>query len=378
MSHEIRTPMTAITGFAELLGDDTISKADRAAFIQTIRRNSEHLLGVINDVLDLSKIEAGKLDVSRQVCSPAKIVREVEALQRLKATECGITLTVDVQPDAPLNILSDALRVKQILLNLISNAIKFTELGHVNVYVSADHGAARPRVKFEIVDTGIGMTQQQLSKLFQPFQQADTSTTRRFGGTGLGLAICKQLACALAGDLTVNSELGVGTRFTLSLDVGHVSTTEMPALPALPTPSLTSVAATHVQLAGRVLVADDSPDSRLLIKRYLSVSGLDVTTVKNGAEAIAAVKAAALTSTPFNVVLMDMQMPEVDGYTATARLRADGFVDLPIIAFTAHALESERHRCRSAGCDDFITKPIDRLLLLSKVAHHIAGAPVAR
>jgi PAS domain S-box-containing protein len=376
MSHEIRTPMTAILGYADLLLDPEASASDRVSHVLTIRRNSEHLLGIINDILDLSKIEAGKMTVESIACSPARIVAEVASLMRVRAHEKNLEFVVTFETAIPERIVSDPMRLRQILMNLTGNAIKFTERGRVGLLVRCDdEGARDPQITFEVEDTGIGLSREQLARIFRPFEQADASTTRRFGGTGLGLAISSELARMLGGTLTVQSLPRRGSSFALVLATGPL--VGVPMLRSLTESELlrqvdgAAIAATRVDAS--VLLAEDGRDNQLLISAHLKRAGATVTVADNGKLAVEHALRAAGAGAPFDVILMDMQMPELDGYGATAKLRSHGY-DHPIVALTAHAMAGDRERCLAAGCDDYLTKPVERGLLYAMVARHAERA----
>ncbi|HEU5057252.1 MAG TPA: ATP-binding protein [Kofleriaceae bacterium] len=377
MSHEIRTPMTAVLGYADLLLDLELPPADRVSYIQTIRRNGEHLLAVLNDILDLSKIEAGKMTVEAAPCSPAQIAVDVASLMRVRAHARSLEFELLFDSAVPETIHSDPTRLRQILMNLVGNAIKFTQRGRVSMAVSC----APPRLSFRIRDDGIGMAPDQLKRLFQPFAQADSSTTRRFGGSGLGLAICRRLAEMLGGTIAVDSEIGRGSTFTLELDVGSLDGVAMladlsEACSPEPVPSPARRAAPGTRLAGRVLLAEDGADNQVLVSTLLRRAGAEVEIVENGRLAVDRALAARAGGRPFGVILMDMQMPELDGYGATATLRGRGYGG-PIVALTAHAMAWDRDRCITAGCTDYLTKPIQRDTLIATVAHHLEAAGAA-
>lgn len=371
MSHEIRTPMTAILGFTDLLHDATLPETERAHALESIRRNGHHLLALINDVLDHSKIEAAGMTVELMRCATAQVVREVESAMRQRAESQGLDFTVHIEPGVPETICSDPLRLRQILLNLVGNAIKFTRRGGVDLRVSAP-SESLGRIDFIVRDTGVGMDAEQMARLFKPFSQADASTTRRFGGTGLGLAISKGLARQLGGDIVAESMPGKGSTFTLSIDAemgGACATVpatheapstrsevqqEMPAR----SESLTSTALSGM----RVLVAEDGPDNQRLLRLLLERAGATIDMVDNGRDAVTLALQAWERDQPFHCVLMDMQMPELDGYDAARELRSRGY-DGPIVAITAHAMAHDREKCLDAGCDDYLSKPVDRQLL---------------
>ncbi len=366
MSHEIRTPMTAIIGYAGLLSDCDHSPADRAEYVQIIRRNGDHLLCIVNDILDLSKIEAGKMRAEPMAMSPRRLVAEVESSMRVRAAERNIAFDVECGDDVPEAIWSDPTRLRQVLLNLVSNAIKFTSDGGVRLVLAGD--AATGTLTIAVTDTGIGMTPDQLGHLFEPFSQADASTTRRFGGTGLGLAVSKRLVEMLGGALTAVSEVGVGSTFTCTIACG-----DLPAEATAPVPATPTTATPAQGVRGRVLLVEDSADNRRLVRVYLEEAGLTVDVAEDGQAAVDAVTAADLHGEPFDLVLMDMQMPVMDGYAATREIRARGMDELPIIAFTAHAMATEADRCAAAGCDGYATKPVDPVALVDTIARHLRG-----
>jgi PAS domain S-box-containing protein len=375
MSHEIRTPMTAIIGYGDMLLDPTQSAAERTECVQTIRRCGHHLLALINDILDLSKIEAGRMTPEMIECAPGAIVQEVASLLRGKALEKGIAFGVEFATPIPDRVITDPTRLKQVLTNLVGNSIKFTESGGVRIVAQMVCDATKPGVELlqiDVIDTGIGVKPDQLARLFQPFKQADESVTRRFGGTGLGLAICKNLAEILGGTITVESTPGEGSRFSVTVAAGRVPGSMMISTPAelrgrrQPGP-LNLAAAEKRRLTGRILLAEDGADNQRLISMLLRRAGAEVVMVDNGASAADAAMAAIKEGRPFGLILMDMQMPVLDGYSATSRLRAEGYQG-PIVALTAHAMAADRDRSIRAGCDDYLTKPIDRALL-TETAH---------
>ncbi|GAB4141386.1 MAG: hypothetical protein Kow0040_30070 [Thermogutta sp.] len=378
MSHEIRTPLTAILGFTDiLLGDPTLEQGppDRVEALYTIHRNGNYLLELINDILDLSKIEAGKLDVDRITCSPARILADVMSLMRVRAAAKNLPLVLQFDGKIPETIHSDPTRLRQILINLIGNAVKFTEVGEVRVVARLVREAEQPSLlQIDVIDTGIGMTEEQLSRLFQPFSQGDSSTTRKYGGTGLGLTISKRLAEMLGGDITARSTPGKGSTFSVTVATGDISGVTMlespdEALAASRTKGGVG-AAPSVRLQGRILLAEDGPDNQRLISSILKKAGAEVTLVENGQAALDTALAALDRGEPFDLILMDMQMPVMDGYTATARLRQAGY-DGPIVALTAHAMEGDDVACREAGCDDYLTKPIDRAKFFAMIARFL-------
>ena len=378
MSHEIRTPMTAILGYTEiLLGAGDLAKAplDRVEAIQTIHRNGQHLLTIINDILDLSKIEAQKMTVEKIECSPAEIVSEVMSMMRERAKDKNLELATEVIGHIPITIQTDPTRLRQILINLISNAIKFTELGTVRLVVKMDEDVdlGEPKMSFEIIDNGIGMTEHQQKNLFQAFSQADTSTTRKFGGTGLGLMISKRLAKMMGGDLVAACKLNEGCAFTATIATGPLGGIEMIDSLAiersLDGASIKPLTVTETKVSSYILLAEDGPDNQRLISFVLRKAGAEVEIAENGLIAYEKTMAAWRSQQPYDVVLMDMQMPEMDGYEATAKLRSEGYLG-PIIALTAHAMSEQRQSCLDAGCTDFATKPIDKANLFALICRY--------
>jgi PAS domain S-box-containing protein len=388
MSHEIRTPMTAILGYADVLWEEMICcpvcpnytecqrrDASREA-VSTIQRNGEHLLGLINGILDLSKIEAGKLEIEPTRCSPVQLLAEVVSLMRGQAATKHLELQTDLAGLLPETILTDPLRLRQVLVNLVGNAIKFTDRGEVRLAIRLISDSAPARLQFEVTDTGIGMSEEQVGKLFQPFSQVDSSSTRKFSGTGLGLCISKRLAEALGGTIEVRSAPNKGSTFSVTIDPGPLEGIRMirntQEHVIEPVEQTTPVAPGKIVLHGRILLAEDGPDNQRLICLLLRKAGAEVTVVENGQLAVERASVAWEQGQPFDIILMDMQMPVMDGYTATRQLRAQGYTG-PIVALTAHAMVEDCQKCLDAGCDDFRAKPIDRQELLATVARWSAG-----
>ncbi|MFO0741824.1 MAG: ATP-binding protein [Labilithrix sp.] len=378
MSHEIRTPMTAIIGYADLLLDPETTGAEQRGHIQTIRRNGEHLLSILNDILDLSKIEAGRMTTEKVPCSPSAIIVDVASLMRVRAAEKGLFFEVHYQNAIPETIQSDPTRVRQVLMNLVGNAIKFTKTGGIRVLARCIPAGEDSKLEVEIVDTGIGLSPDQQAQLFQPFVQADSSTTRQFGGTGLGLAICRRLARMLGGDITIDSSLGRGSSFKVTVATGSLTGVRMfEDLTEAGIPEVGAVVANEkvtTQVDATVLLAEDGPDNQVLIAKHLTRAGITVTVVENGQLALQKAMAAATAGRPYDVILMDMQMPVMDGYAATWELRRKGYRG-PIVALTAHAMAGDRERCIGAGCTDYLTKPIARRKLIDAVADYAKKAP---
>ncbi|MDQ6680401.1 MAG: ATP-binding protein, partial [Pseudomonadota bacterium] len=359
MSHEIRTPLTAVLGLARIGMRDNAGRANQLTFGRILDAG-QHLLGVINDILDISKIEAGKLSAEvRPFLLPA-VIANAHSLLTGTAKQKGLACVVDPMSVLPQWVLGDSQRLQQILINLLSNAVKFTEQGVVRLQVTR----AGDDTIFKVIDTGIGMTADQLDRLFKPFEQADSSTTRRYGGTGLGLAISRSLALLMGGEITVQSAPGDGTRVTLRLPLPEA---EQPGVisqhGALDGPA-------ERRLAGvRVLATEDVEVNRLILDDLLLHEGAQVVLAENGVQAVERVRAAGASA--FDVVLMDVQMPLMDGYEATRRIRAIAPA-LPVIGLTAHALADERQRSRAAGMVEHITKPIDTDDLVAAILRHCA------
>jgi signal transduction histidine kinase/CheY-like chemotaxis protein len=390
MSHEIRTPMTAILGYADLLEvDGEITSDPRQALdaIRTIKANSEHLLTIINDILDMSKIESGKMAVESIDTFPTLILEEVVNLVQCQCDGKRLGLHVIYESPIPKRIESDPTRLRQILLNLLGNAIKFTEVGSVTV--SASFHSETNSLHFAITDTGIGMAsdQRDIIARFEAFSQADSSTTRKFGGSGLGLRICNSLASMLGGGITIESEMGSGSRFTLAIDIGNPQPLEFfthaelksSANKAHPQKSTSQSVSKDALLGTRVLLAEDGPDNQRLISFHLKKAGAEVCVAENGLVAVHNVEQTNLENRLPDIILMDMQMPEMDGYTATRRLRELGYT-MPIVALTAHAMDGDRQKCLDAGCDEYLTKPIEKARLIEvcdSITKGISGLPVA-
>jgi PAS domain S-box-containing protein len=372
MSHEIRTPMTAILGYTDILWN-SVERPVEIDAVETIRRNGEHLIHLVDEILDLSKIEAGKLTVESLPVQVSKLVLEVIDLMRIKADAKGLAMRAEFPSQMPETIQTDPTRLRQILINLLSNSIKFTQDGRIRLVVSLKQEPGQlPRMQFEVIDTGIGMNEVQLSKLFQPFSQTDTSTTRKYGGTGLGLAICSRLAHTLGGMITVSSRVCVGTTFSVTICAGDLDGVSFidPAAEVAPVQKPVRLLASEPRTMGHVLLAEDGLDNQKLIKYMLNKVGMDVTCCDNGVVAHDLALERYALGRPFDLVLMDMQMPILDGYAATRQLRAMGYKG-PIVALTANAMSGDREKCMAAGCDDYAMKPIDRYRLVEIVSQYV-------
>ncbi|MCA9039678.1 MAG: response regulator [Planctomycetaceae bacterium] len=374
MSHEIRTPMTAILGYSNILLEEYEENSELSEALTIINRNGEFLLQIINDILDVSKIEAGKLHIENIICRPKELIEEVFSLMEVRAKEQNVPLIVEHQGTIPEVIFSDPVRLRQILFNLLSNAIKFTKEGFVKLRVTCLQD--QEQLKFEVIDSGIGMNPDQVSNLFQPFSQADQSTTRKYGGTGLGLTISRRLAQMLKGDITVESNPGEGSTFTATIGISGLAETRMISLENLSSNQNSSVKTPvakeepipqlPLEIKTRVLLAEDGKDNQRLISILLKKAGMEVTVVENGQLAVDEALAKESNGEPYDVILMDMQMPVMDGYTATTTLREEGY-ERPIVALTAHAMTGDREKCLAAGTTDFETKPINRQRLVAVI-----------
>lgn len=362
MSHEIRTPLGAVLGFSELLISTELKQSDKANFVAAIKRNGELLSKIINDILDLSKVEAGKMEVDVKEVALSEILSDTQTLLEAQAVGKGISLHFSYDSAIPSIIRTDPLRLKQILLNIVGNAIKFTEKGDVQVHITLTPPDAQQRQKlsFIVKDSGRGIAKNDVAKLFAPFSQVDISTKRKFGGTGLGLILSRHLANLLGGEVELTqSEVGKGSTFTITIDPGGLATNQFKQL----NHEINSSLDFRHRLDGiRVLLADDSSDNQILVSKILRMAGATVEVVANGREAVEKAR-----KEKYDVLLMDLQMPIMDGYEATAELRKTGF-QIPIVALTAHALIEEKQRCLASGFDDHISKPVDRSLLLERVA----------
>ncbi len=366
MSHEIRTPMNGIMGFSNLLADEELTEGQRE-YVDIICKSGHNLLMLIDDILDFSKIEAGQLNVEIIDCSLGTLLNFIESSMRPKATEKGLEFEIVESNDLPAEIRSDPTRLQQCLINLVGNAVKFTERGHIHVNVSLNDSDGKPYIRFDIEDTGIGIPKDKQAKVFESFTQADGNTTRKYGGTGLGLAITKQLAELLGGELTSTSEEGKGSTFSLIIPA-DVDVTKQPLLDRHNIASHTDpnqAETEQPEFSGNVLVAEDSPTNQVLIKLLLEQLGLQVTIAEDGNQALQKV----LTG-QFDLILMDMMMPHMNGYEATQEIRKVG-ITTPVIALTANAMKGDDKKCIEVGCDDYLAKPIDSRELLKVISKYL-------
>ena len=358
MSHEIRTPLGAIIGFAELLKEPDLLPELHRQYLDVIARSGNALTVLIDDILDLSKVEAGCLTVEKISLSVNDLLSDIVSLFSEKTRMKGIQLSVEKTTDVPDRIMSDPSRLRQILINIVGNAVKFTQAGSVKISVSIrTHDTHSPLICFKVTDSGAGLTQDQQLKLFAPFSQGDASTTRKYGGTGLGLILSRRLAEALGGDVVLEfSKSTVGSVFCITadfaVDLARQGSSNLPLAASMPPKSLSGL---------RILVVEDAPENQILLSRILTKRDAKVTLANNGREGVER----ALAET-FDIVFMDIQMPVLDGYAATKELRSLGY-DVPIVALTAYAMDEERQRCLAIGCTAHLSKPIDTLLVVETI-----------
>lgn len=377
MSHEIRTPMTAILGYADLMASEGHLTRVGTQYLDVIRRNGSHLLALINDILDVSKVEAGKFETEKIVCSVGKLMVDLMSLHRTSALEKKISLELEYKTPIPASISTDPTRLHQILTNLISNAIKFTDQGGVRIEVQFLDDSEKPQLRFDVIDSGCGIPSDKLDRIFAAFTQSDETMSRRYGGTGLGLTISLGLAKLLGGDIDVSSEEGKGSCFRLRIDTGDVSRVEKVdgcREIFMPSKERAKVVARDTDRLDdlSVLLVEDGKDNQRLIRFLLEKVGAKVEVAENGKEGMDKALAANDLKTPFDVILMDMQMPVMDGYTAATKLRQLNY-HLPIVALTAHAMSHDRQKCIDAGCDDYATKPIDRTKLIETILAQVSA-----
>ena len=370
VSHEIRTPLSAIIGFSELLLNPSQNPDERLQAASTIHRNGQQLLHLINEILDISKVESGRSEIEHLEINLLQMLRELQSLFELKANEKSLRFEIFVEGALPVPALfkTDPTRLRQIIVNMIANAVKFTDSGSVTLSVRA---VDLNQICFAVEDTGIGIPESSRARLFQPFSQVDSSTSRKFGGTGLGLALSKRFAESLGGDVNLMSSGATGSRFEAHIQIEPSGASPRAHLSLGPISNLRGpVSVPQVPESGvlngfNLLLVDDAIDNQVLISRFLRLAGAKVETAGSGSEAIEkATRAERMPGREFDVILMDIQMPGMDGYAATQHLRSSGWKK-PILALTAHALKAERDRCLAAGFDDHFTKPVDRMKLIS-------------
>ncbi len=378
VSHELRTPMTALVGHLDLLEEPDLDAAQKEHSLRSARRNADYLIELINDFLDLSRIESGTLTIQPTICSPLQIVAEAASLMRRRALEKGVKFGIEYVGPIPETMTTDPMRLKQILVNLLGNAVKFTQTGSVRLVVRMMNiRNNEPALQFQVIDTGVGLTTLQISQLFVPFSQTDGSASNRFGGTGLGLTICKKLAESLGGGIEVESIPGMSTTFSVTVTTGSLNGVRLIVNAREAGLSVNPGSAQNsrddIRLNGRILLAEDGPDNAYLLTLVLKHAGATVEHAENGRIARRRAMDALRLDNPYQLIFMDMQMPEMDGYTATRLLRKQGY-QLPIVALTAHAMPGDREKCIAAGCNDYLSKPVDTVTLLRTAALWIGRA----
>jgi signal transduction histidine kinase len=368
MSHEIRTPLSAVLGFADLIAQGDLQDDERLQFASAVKRNGDLLKRLIDDILDLSKLEANKIEVENIKFDLSELFSDIEKTLTLKASEKGISLRFHQPQLKKRHYRGDPSRLKQILLNLAGNAIKFTSQGSVEISARIQSAnSSQDNLKIQVKDSGVGMSKEQAARIFQPFMQADSSTSRKFGGTGLGLSISREIARAMDGNIhLISSQPGVGSIFEASvlLKVEPSSLLEAPSdseIQVSPLPQICRRA--------KVLVIDDSQDNLILVQMYLKQLNLDLRMVSSGVAALSLIQ-----KEEFDLVLMDIQMPEMDGFETTQKIRAMGF-QRPIVALTAFFNTEDLRKCIQSGCDDVLTKPLDRDELVQKLTALLAPQP---
>jgi signal transduction histidine kinase len=371
MSHEIRTPLNAILGMAEVLSSTRLD-TEQKKYVDIFQTSGNTLLQIINDLLDLSKIEAGKLNIERVPYNLGQVISEIEKFMSITAANKGISFSVESGGNIPEFVVGDPMRLRQVLFNLIGNAIKFTDKGSITLAVElVCLKGDECEFKISVTDTGTGIPQAKLTEIFEAFTQADVSTSRKFGGTGLGLAICKRLVNLMGGEIGVNSREGEGSTFyfTLkgSLTKDLQTASELSTQDNVPNDLETLLNPGDITDPLKILVVDDTPENRLLIEAFLKKGPFAIDEARDGAEALEMVK-----NKRYDLVLMDMQMPGVDGFTSTRYIREwekEEIVgaSVPIIALTAYSREEDRKRCMDVGCSDYLRKPIQRALLLKSI-----------
>jgi signal transduction histidine kinase/ActR/RegA family two-component response regulator len=367
MSHEIRTPIGAILGFTDLMKNSSNTPEENLEYMGIIERNSKQLIRLIDDILDLSKVESGKMTVEMIPFSLSEMLADFISIMTFKAQEKGIGFGFHLETLIPAMISSDPVRLRQILTNIAGNAIKFTERGHVTLSVAYQN----PVLKFMVTDTGLGLSKSQEARLFRPFSQADTSTTRKFGGTGLGLVLSRRLAEALGGGLhLLETKEGIGSTFVIDIHSPLLPDTSMVGMQSLMIAGAEPIENLQKLRGLQVLLVEDSPDNQRLIATYLQKEGANVTFANNGAEG----SEKALLNEAFDLVLMDIQMPVLDGHGAAKKLREAKYTK-PLIALTAHAMKEERARCLESGFTEFLTKPVQRNSLIETLSRYM---PVRR
>ncbi len=375
LSHEIRTPLSAILGFSEILKTDELSPQDRRQYLSTIERNGQELMILINDVLDLSKIESGHQKPEIIITNTRQLLADVEKTLELKAQLRKNSLAFEISPELPHFVLTDPMRLRQILINIIGNAIKFTMSGSIRVTATGrkiDENSRFFDLSFAVTDTGSGISPQGIENLFYPFMQADSSTTRNYGGTGLGLTLSRRFAQSLGGDVVLKAtKLGAGSTFVATIRAEGITDKNLGAEKCLRTLVLDKPAEAAPLADLKFLLVEDTIDNQVLIRKILEVAGADVDLANDGLEALE-----KCSLNDYDAVLMDVQMPKMDGYQATDTLRKRGFLK-PIIALTAHAFSDEAAKSFAAGCTMHLSKPIDRKNLIRILQQVCSTCPLS-
>ncbi len=364
MSHEIRTPLTAIIGFSESLLDSDQNKNERVDSVNTIIKAGKHLQHIVNDILDLSKVEAEKLEVELINVPLFTLIDDVSRLAELQTKEKGILFKVECIWPLPESIYSDPIRLKQILINLVNNAVKFTTKGSVTLKVSLQND--NTHIRFDIIDTGIGIEVKNQEKLFSAFTQAEMSTSRRYGGTGLGLCLSRALAKMLGGDVNFTSEANKGSVFSVTINASNLNLDHLIyKMPIVVSDTYSNKKTQKIFLSGNILLAEDNEDNQKLISMHIKKTGANVDIVDNG---ISVVKSAL--KNKYDLILMDIQMPLMDGLEATNKLRDEGYTGI-IVALTANAMKSDIDDCIAAGCNQFLAKPINKIEFLDVLSKYL-------
>ncbi len=369
LSHELRTPLTSILGYTELLLSDDSNKSIQPE-LTTILDNGNHLLGLLNNVLDLSKIAAGKFELNATTISLESFIADVYTLMSMAAQDKGINLTLSAKSALPIEINADSLRLRQVLINIIHNAIKFTNQGTVNIDVWLDELRDQPRLYFAITDTGMGIPDNLLATIFKPFEQVQDIVSRNEEGTGLGLSICSELLKYMGGNISVESNVGVGSKFVVCIDPGQIADTERKNLTFKRSDYKSSTEVLN-KISGKILIVDDIDDIRRLLGYVCRSFGLEVSYANNGQQAIAKIVAADKSNTQYDLVLMDIHMPVLDGKRAIKQLR-EMHVDTPIIAITAATMKGVRKELKGLGFNDVVAKPIDKYELHKKIQQQLS------